>query len=54
MGIILRINNPRAAPEHAIARRVAVYERAKRLQPSTLEELAAIRDTVDMEARTGS
>ena len=51
LGILARLQNPRAAPDGAVAKRWRIYELAKRLQPSSMKALAAIRDTVEMDAR---
>ena len=48
IGTISRLQNPRNAPEAQVARRVFTFELAKQLQPSSMEALAAIRDTVDL------
>jgi hypothetical protein len=51
LGILARLQNPRAAPDGAVAKRWRIYELAKRLQPSSMQALAAIRDTVETDAR---
>jgi hypothetical protein len=50
LGTVARLQNPSAASQQAIQRRVAVFELAQRLQPPTMEALAAINKTVEMES----
>ena len=49
IGIISRLQNPRTVSEEQVAKRARIFELAKRLQPSTMEALAAIRDTINLD-----
>jgi hypothetical protein len=50
LGMVARLQNWRSRSNEEIERRRLVFERAKRLEPSTAEALAAINKTVEMDA----
>jgi hypothetical protein len=49
LGIVARLQNWRRRSSEEVTRRKMVYEQAKRLEPMTLEALAAINKTVEMD-----